>query len=231
MTSLFEGLPESGVQGARIVLPLEFHALDESGRTSEMETVDLADEGGAVDEIAVMEQRLAAQSAEIETRVEAARREALVEARETLQREYEERVALERTAVSRLGEQFGKERAKYFADVEAEVVGLALSIAARVLHREAELDPLLLRGAVKVALEKVQEGSAVTLRVPEEQVQDWQEIFAGRDHVGLIVLGDARLAGGDCVLETSVGRVELGIKTQLQEIERGFFDLLEQRPA
>jgi flagellar assembly protein FliH len=35
----------------------------------------------------------------------------------------------------------------------------------------------------------------------------------------------------ECVLETSVGRVELGVKAQLIEIERGFFDLLGQRPA
>lgn len=233
MISPFEGVSESGAQGARIVLPLEFHTLEDliAGRTTEREAVCLAEiERGAADELAAMEQRLAAQAAETETRVEAARREALVEARETLEREYEERVALERAAVIKLSEQFGRERAKYFADVEAEVVRLALSIAARVLHREAELDPLLLRGAVKVALEKVQEESAVTLRVPEEQTQDWQAIVAG-NHVGVTVVGDGRLAVGECVLETSVGRVELGIKAQLQEIERGFFDLLEQRPA
>ena len=233
MISPFEGVPEGGAQGTRIVLPLEFHALEDlvAGRTAEIEGVRSAEiEREAADELAVMEQRLAAQSAEIETRVEAARREASVEARETIEREYEERVALERAAVLKLIDQFGRERAKYFADVEAEVVRLALSIAARVLHREAELDPLLLQGAVKVALEKVQEESTVTLRVPELQMQKWQAIVAG-DHVAVTVVGDPRLATAESVLETSVGRVELGIKAQLKEIERGFFDLLEQRPA
>jgi flagellar assembly protein FliH len=28
-----------------------------------------------------------------------------------------------------------------------------------------------------------------------------------------------------------VGRVELGVAAQLEEIEKGFFDLLHQRPA
>jgi flagellar assembly protein FliH len=29
---------------------------------------------------------------------------------------------------------------------------------------------------------------------------------------------------GDCVVETSLGSVDLGIRSQLAEIERGFFD-------
>jgi flagellar assembly protein FliH len=33
------------------------------------------------------------------------------------------------------------------------------------------------------------------------------------------------------VLDTNVGRVELGVSAQLEEIERGFFDLMQQRPA
>jgi flagellar assembly protein FliH len=45
------------------------------------------------------------------------------------------------------------------------------------------------------------------------------------------VVGDERLAAGECVLETNVGKVELGVSVQLEEIERGFFDLMEQRPA
>ena len=36
-------------------------------------------------------------------------------------------------------------------------------IAARVLHRESTMDPLLLTGVVRVALEKVAEGSATVL--------------------------------------------------------------------
>ena len=44
-------------------------------------------------------------------------------------------------AVLKIGEEFRRERSRYFAGVEAEVVKLALAIAARVLHREAKLDP------------------------------------------------------------------------------------------
>jgi flagellar assembly protein FliH len=47
----------------------------------------------------------------------------------------------------------------------------------------------------------------------------------------LQIVADERLDTGECVLDTNVGRVELGVSAQLEEIERGFFDLMQQRPA
>jgi flagellar assembly protein FliH len=42
---------------------------------------------------------------------------------------------------------------------------------------------------------------------------------------------DARLERGECVLDTKMGTVELGVSVQLEEIEKGFFDLLNHRPV
>jgi flagellar assembly protein FliH len=160
--------------------------------------------------------------------METARKESRAEAREEWQEELEDRVADERARVARVCEEFGRERSKYFADVEAEVVRLALAIAARVLHREAELDPLLLTAVVRIALEKVKEDSATVLRVPAAEVEIWREVTSS-DSTN--VVGDERMKAGECVLETSVGKVELGVSAQLEEIEKGFFDLLQQRPS
>jgi flagellar biosynthesis/type III secretory pathway protein FliH len=74
-------------------------------------------------------------------------------------------------------EQFRLERQSYFHNVEGEVVRLALAIAARVLHREAHLDPLLLSGAVRVALEKLGDSSNVVMRVPPREVGHWKEFY------------------------------------------------------
>ena len=51
-----------------------------------------------------------------------------------------------------LCESFAEERDRYLHAVEQEVVRLALAVAARILRREAQMDPLLLTGAVRVAL-------------------------------------------------------------------------------
>jgi hypothetical protein len=47
---------------------------------------------------------------------------------------------------------FTQERDRFLHAVEREVVELALAVAARILRREAQMDPLLLTGAVRVAL-------------------------------------------------------------------------------
>ena len=130
-------------------------------------------------------------------------------------------------------EAFRLERQKYFKGVEREVVRLALAIAARVLHREALMDPLFLAGAVRVALDKLADSSGVVLRVAPGQVLVWQEMFrlSADANAQPEILGDLSLPSGECVLETRLGTIEVGVRAQLEEIEKGFFDLLDQRPA
>jgi flagellar assembly protein FliH len=182
------------------------------------------------EEVAELRGKLQSQAEEMSAAMEGARNEAKAEACREWAEELEERVVKERVLVLTACEEFRKERIKYFAGVEAEVVKLALGIAARVLHREVKLDPLLLAGVVRVVLEKVAEGSTVVVRVPEDEADRWREVLADGQGRSLELMGDERLHGGDCVIDTSVGRVELGVNAQLAEIERGFFDLLQQRP-
>jgi len=181
------------------------------------------------EDVVAVEAARESQAVEVHAQMEMVRREAKAEARLEWEGELEDRVLEERSMVARVCEEFGRERSKYFAAVESEVVKLALAIAARVLHREAKMDPLLLTAAVRVALGKVAEDSATTLRVPADDVAMWRDVFGSNDAVQ--VVGDERFTAGECVLETNVGKVELGVSAQLEEIEKGFFDLLEQRPS
>ncbi|HTH52948.1 MAG TPA: FliH/SctL family protein [Edaphobacter sp.] len=224
--------PSENDTALHAVLPLEFEELGiASDDTVDAVSVETENSAGESDRmLAELEDRLKSQAERTERQMETAREQGRIETREAMAQELDERLALEREAVARLCERFAKERTRYFAEIENEVVRLALAIATRVLRRESMLDPLLLRGAVRVALEKVQEGTTATLKVPVEQVEEWQAILA-ESREGVVVAGDGRLHMGECVLETSVGRVDLGVKSQVEEIERGFFDLLEKRPA
>ncbi len=215
--------------GGQEVSRLEFFPLGQPEVVAVVET-----DGAEVqlkEEVAALDGRLRSQAEQMSADMEMARNEARAEARLAWEQELEERIVGERTAVLKACEEFVRERARYFAGVEAEVVKLALAIAARVLHREAKLDPLLLTGVVRVALEKVAEDSATVLRVPVAAIEMWREIFVASPESSLQVVGDERLAAGECVLDTNVGRVELGVSAQLEEIERGFFDLMQQRPV
>ncbi len=128
---------------------------------------------------------------------------------------------------------FAQERDRYFHEVEREVVELALAIAARILRREAQMDPLLLTGAVRVALGQLSHSTQVRLRVPAAELDLWTEAVA---HVPNLALKPAVMAGegmrlGDCAIETELGSVDLGVRAQLGEIERGFFDRAVRRRA
>jgi flagellar assembly protein FliH len=215
--------------GGREVSRLEFFPLGQPEVVTEVEA-----DGAEVllkEEVAALDGRLRSQAEQMSADMEMARNEARTEARLEWERELEGRIVEERRAVLKACEEFVRERSRYFAGVEAEVVKLALAIAARVLHREAKLDPLLLTGVVRVALEKVADDSATVLRVPVGAIEMWREVFVASPESSLQVVGDERLAAGECVLDTNVGRVELGVSAQLKEIERGFFDLMQQRPA
>jgi len=59
----------------------------------------------------------------------------------------------------------------------------------------------------------------------------WQQVMATDSESSLQLVGDERLGLGECVVETNVGKVDLGVSAQLKEIEHGFFDLIQQRPA
>jgi flagellar assembly protein FliH len=163
---------------------------------------------------------------------QAGQREGHHAARSGMDEELAVLVGREREQVASTVGQFRGARDRYFSEVEQEVVKLALSIAARVLHREALMDPLLLAGVVRVALEKMADRSGVVLRAAGVDVAFWERaLLAMQPHERPRVIEDVQLERGECLLETTMGTVELGVKAQLEEIEKGFFDLLNHRPT
>ena len=131
-----------------------------------------------------------------------------------------------RRQTAELIENFARERDRYLQAIEQEVVRLALAVAARILRREAQMDPLLLTGAVRVALGQLAATSEIRLRVPAKEADLWKETIAllPKLTVKPLVVADQDMLLGECVIESKVGTVDLGIRSQLGEIERGFFD-------
>jgi flagellar assembly protein FliH len=169
---------------------------------------------------------------QIRAREAAARKEGREEGEAQARAEYAKTLAAEHEALTRALREFAHEREIYFNRVEAEVVSLALGIARKILHREAQVDPLLLAGVVRIGLEKVAAGTRVRLRVHPDQIPAWQEFFARLPDLQSVpeLMGDAALGPGHCRLETELGSTDLTLETQLKEIEQGFFDLLAQKP-
>jgi flagellar assembly protein FliH len=155
---------------------------------------------------------------------------ALVEQR--LRQEYELKLQAEKASIAAAIASFEVERIEYYARVEAEIVQLTLAIAAKILHREAQVDPMLLAALVRMSVEHMREGSSVTVRVNPSGANLWKEFFSGNTQVRKIqVVEDADLSELDCLIETELGTANFGLDTQLKEVEQGFFDLLALRPV
>ena len=164
-------------------------------------------------------------------RLSQAREEGLREGEQRERKKLEQEIIKLRGSIAEALSGFERERAEYYSKIEAEVVHLAVAIAGKILHREAQIDRMLLAALVKVALEKLQQNTRVGLRVPRGQSAPWREYFAQSTlTVKPEIAEDQSLASGNCLLETELGSTEIGLESQLKEVETGLFDLLAQKP-
>ena len=129
-------------------------------------------------------------------------------------------------------EEFARERREYYLHAERELVQLSLSIAKKILHRESNIDPLLLMGMVRVLLETINQTTKVTVRVHPLQVSDFRAFFARHmSDTPPEVLEDVTLEFDRCAVHSELGTTEIGPEIQLKEIEQGLLDLKAANPA
>jgi flagellar assembly protein FliH len=168
---------------------------------------------------------------EINDMLNLARAEAAAETEARLKTEYEARSKGEAEKIRQALELFLGERKDYFSRVESDVVQLALAISAKILHREAQVDPMLVAALVRVAIDKLHDGSSVSVRVSPLEAGKWRAFLANPLNGSTIeIVEDAHLGAADCILETELGSANFSIDAQMKEVEQGFFDLLAQRP-
>jgi flagellar assembly protein FliH len=169
---------------------------------------------------------------EVEDLLLRARAEASAETEKHLRKEFQAKSEAEAAKVRQALDHFRNEQKDYFSRVETEVVHLSLAIAAKILHREAQVDPLLVAALVRVAVDKLHAGSSVSVRVSPARAGKWTEYLAApQNGTTIAIVEDSNLDAEDCILETDLGSANFSIEAQLKEVEQGFFDLLAQRPA
>ena len=189
-------------------------------------------EDKAAREEAERKKKAAAAEAELAERINRERADAVQQTELRMRQEFEQRLAASQAPVVAAVAAFNEQRAEYFTRAEAEIVQLALAIAAKILHREAQVDPMLVASLVRIAVERLREGSSVTVRVGRGKAARWKEYFSAQAMVARVeVVEGADLSDHDCLLETELGVANFGLDTQLKEVEQGFFDLLALKPV
>jgi flagellar assembly protein FliH len=157
------------------------------------------------------------------------REEAYAFARSEFSAELASRSAAQHRLMDRARLEFARDQKRFFAAAEGQVVRLALAIATQVLAREVRGDGLHLAEAVRAALLRVHGSTETSLKVPVSEVEAWSACVESELLGKVTVVGDPHVEQGDCILETSVGRIEFGVPIQLEEIERSFAHRLEEK--
>jgi flagellar assembly protein FliH len=169
-----------------------------------------------------------------------------------LQQQYEQRVREAHAAGLREGEAAGRARAaaevqpvlerlarsiheiaglraRLRSEAEADLVQLSLAIARRVLHREIAIDPEALQGLILGALKKLQGQEIARVRVhPSHAAPVTNYLRQNLNTEQIEVIADPSREVGAVVFETQRGNLDASVESQLQEIERGLADRLNQ---
>lgn len=152
------------------------------------------------------------------------RREAESTARQAAAREI---AALEQRLLQSI-ESIATLRPRLRLEAERQVVELAIAVARRVLRRQITIDPDAVAGLVRSALDGLSLREVVSVRCHPASAASIQ---AGLERLGappaLRIEPDPSLESGAVLVETTYGALDASVTTQLEEIERGFSDLIQ----
>ncbi len=164
------------------------------------------------------------------TAIAAARDDGIREGESRARRSLEQTIASERAALRSAVEHLSTERSSFVRRLEPEVVKLALSIARKILHREVQVDPLILAGIVRSALERLDSTTRIRLHVSPAHGDRWREAIESSART-IEIVADTRCKPDSCRIETEVGTTDVSIDDSFNEIEKGLVDLITERSA
>jgi flagellar biosynthesis/type III secretory pathway protein FliH len=124
--------------------------------------------------------------------------------------------------------EIGKVKGGLYAEVEREVVRLALAIARKIVYREVQADPEVVQTLVRVALSHVADKSTVTVHL---HPSDYEYVLQRKADLSqaagcaceVVLLADKTIQRGGCMVKTECGDVDARIEERFREVERGFF--------
>lgn len=178
------------------------------------------------------EQVREALSREFEDRLQQERSAAFESGREAAQNAARQELQTHYERLSRSIEELASCRLRYRQETEREVVQLSLEIARRILRRELSIDPEAILGLLRAALESVslREVLEVSVHTAHAEIVRTALQKMGAP-TAISVVGDPHLEPGAVCVETRRGGFDASAETQIEEIQRGFADLMERGAA
>ncbi|HEX3681637.1 MAG TPA: FliH/SctL family protein [Bryobacteraceae bacterium] len=178
-------------------------------------------------EIVSLRAELQSARAEGERRVQEALASGRRDGDESARQLFEKQLEIELSKLRQMTRDLATSGTKLRRQAEEDLVRLSVAIARRILHRELTIDPDALAGLVKAAFERLDQREIQQLRTDPASITTVRKLVEGLDLARSIkVIADPSLRPGSLQLETTRGQLDASIETQLNEIERGFIDIV-----
>lgn len=161
--------------------------------------------------------------------LEQARREAFAEGLAAGRQQAEEQIRPAMEGLAQVLAELARLRSSIREQETEALVRLAVSVAARVIHREIVIDSDALAGLVNAAFTKAQTREINRVRMhPALEGLVRKSLEQCGAPKNLVLSADPALKPGAVLFETSQGLLDASVETQLSEIERGLIDQLEK---
>jgi flagellar assembly protein FliH len=158
-----------------------------------------------------------------------ARREAFAEGLAAGRQQAEEQIRPAMEGLAQVLAELARLRSAIREQETEALVRLAVSVAARVIHRELVIDPDALAGLVKASFTKAQSREINRVRMhPALETLVRRSLEQCGAPKNLVLTADPGLKTGEVFFETAQGILDGSVETQLSEIERGLIDQLER---
>ncbi len=114
-------------------------------------------------------------------------------------------------------EELGSLRTTMVRQTERQMVQLAVAVAKRIVGREIALDADLVIAMVRVALDRLGEGTPAVIRLnPEDLAATSGQAKWGGSHV--TVVADPAVSRGGCLVESEFGLIDASVDAQFDQI-------------
>lgn len=120
------------------------------------------------------------------------------------------------------------------AQMEPEVVRLALEIAQKIVGQELQTNKEMIVGIVRGGLSTLKERDEITIRVNPQEYDaikahqtEFESMIEGLQRFD--VLSDGAIEPGSCAIETNMGNVDARISTQFEAIRLALEDMIKIR--
>jgi flagellar assembly protein FliH len=180
----------------------------------------------AIDVQQLLQEAAARSRQELEQAIQRTRQECEARAQARIEQEIEP--WLRRMAQSI--EDIATVKQRFLLDSEEQLVRLAVAIARRILYREIQIDGEALLGLIHAALQRSELREMQRILLNPKDHQDLQPHLARLQLPPRVeIIADNGLERGALLLESTTGVLDASIQSQLDEVERGFIDLLGRR--